>query len=109
MSNHEAQDREILIIPNDEGKDEEFEVLYTFEHNDTGKKYMFVTPVQSEEDDEEEYQEVLAFRYNDDGGEFRLEMIDEDNEEEWDMVEEMFNTLFSDWDEEEEGETEDQG
>jgi uncharacterized protein YrzB (UPF0473 family) len=65
---------------------------------------MFVSPVEEEAEDEE-YQEVMAFRYTEENGELQLEMIDEENEEEWNMVEETFNTLVAEFyvDEEEEG------
>jgi uncharacterized protein YrzB (UPF0473 family) len=98
----------ILRIPNENGEEELFEILFTFEHDDTGKKYMFVTPVEPPEDDDE-YQEVLAFRYTGEGDDIQLEMIEEDNEEEWDMVEEVFETMIAGWDEveEEDGENED--
>ncbi|MBH8597249.1 DUF1292 domain-containing protein [Thermoactinomyces sp. CICC 10523] len=95
MTDH-THEPEYLIIPNEDGEEEKFEIMFTFEHDETGKKYMFVTPAEEDEEDVgDDYQEVLAFRYEDEDGDFRIEMIDEDNEEEWDMVEEMFNTLFS--------------
>jgi uncharacterized protein YrzB (UPF0473 family) len=100
MTDH-THEPEYLVIPTEDGSEEKFEILYTFEHDETGKKYMFVTPLDAG-NDEDDYQEVLAFRYSDEGGDFRVEMIDEENDEEWDMVEEMFNTLFSGFELEEE-------
>jgi len=87
-----SNELDYLKIPNEDGTEEKFEILFTFDHEETGKKYMFVTPAEETED---EYQEVLAFRYTEENGEFQLEMIDEENDEEWDMVEEVFNTYMA--------------
>lgn len=86
---------EYLMIPTEDGKEEKFEILYLFDHDETGKSYIFVTPAADGEH-EEPYQEVLAFRYKEeDSGNLTLEMIEEENQAEWDMVEEVFNTLVS--------------
>ncbi|MRG29790.1 DUF1292 domain-containing protein [Laceyella tengchongensis] len=94
-----AEQQEFLMIPNEDGTEEKFEILYTFESDETGKKYMFVAPADELENErnneDEEGVEVLAFRYTEEGDDITLEMIEEDNEQEWDLVEEMFNTLFS--------------
>lgn len=86
---------EYIKIPTDEGNEETFEILFTFEHEETGRKYMFVTPVEAEVEAEPPYQEVIAFRYTwyDDGG-INLELIDEDNEEEWNLVQDAFNSMM---------------
>jgi uncharacterized protein YrzB (UPF0473 family) len=87
---------EIIFIKNEEGKDEEYEVVMRFEVEDTGHNYMMVVPVESEEDEEEE---VFAFRYTEEGDELLLHLIEDD--EEWDIVEETFNTLMEQFDSEE--------
>ena len=96
---------EYLMIPTEDGKEEKFEILNLFDHDETGKSYIFVTPAD-EGDNEEHYQEVLAFRYREEeDGNLTLEMIEEENQAEWDMVEEVFNTLVSEM---EEGDTPDE-
>ncbi|WP_339063856.1 DUF1292 domain-containing protein [Tepidibacillus marianensis] len=80
-------EREYLFIPDEEGNEEKFEIIYEFEVE--GKKYLLVIPADSDEEDEEA--EVLAFRYEEDGQDMRLFPIEDD--EEWDLVEEVFNTL----------------
>jgi len=89
---------EIIYIPDDEGNEEAFEVIMRFELDDgTGRKYLMVVPADEDPDAEEE-QEVYAFRYEeDDGDELRLYPIED--EEEWDIVEETFNTLMEELDE----------
>lgn len=85
---------EIIYIPDDDGNEEEFEVIMKFEIESgqfAGNKYMMVVPVEADEENEES-DEVYAFRYEEDGEDLQLFTID--NEEEWDEVEETFNTLI---------------
>lgn len=79
---------ELITIPDEEGGEETFEVIMTFEVED-GRKYLMA--VSTEETDDEE-EEVYAFRYEEHGDDLDLFLIEDD--EEWDMVEEMFNTLI---------------
>lgn len=82
------EEAEIIYIPDDEGNDEAFEVIMRFEPDDgTDRKYIMLVPA----DDEEEEQEVFAFRYEEENDEIKLFPIED--EAEWDMVEETFNTL----------------
>ncbi|AJS57560.1 DUF1292 domain-containing protein [Paenibacillus sp. IHBB 10380] len=87
------EEPEIIYIPDDEGNEEEFEVIMKFEVDGSDSKYMMVVPVDSED---EETDEVYAFRYVEDGDDLQLFMID--NDEEWAIVEETFNTLVAEID-----------
>ncbi|MCU6709652.1 DUF1292 domain-containing protein [Paenibacillus sp. J5C_2022] len=91
MTNEEMkyEEPEIIYIPDDEGNEEEFEVIMKFEMDDSDKKYMMVVPLIS---DNEEEDEVYAFRYEEDGDDLKLYTIED--EEEWNIVEETFNTLL---------------
>lgn len=91
----DMEEPEIIYIPDEEGNEEEFEVIMKFEVDGSDKKYMMVVPVNSDE----ETDEVYAFRYEEEGDDLQLFTID--NEEEWDMVEETFNTLVAEMEEEE--------
>lgn len=92
----DLQDREIIVVPDENGNDQEYEVLVTFTLEDTGKSYMLLTPL--EEDDEED-EEVFAFRFEEDDEGLLLYSIDD--EEEWNRVEEAFNAIVELQDEEE--------
>ncbi|MEW9104168.1 DUF1292 domain-containing protein [Paenibacillus sp.] len=92
---HLQEEPEIIYIPDDEGNEEEFEVIMKFDVDGTNKKYMMVVPVESDDDDSDE---VYAFRYEEDD----LKLFTITDEEEWNIVEETFNTLFT-ADEENEG------
>ncbi|MCZ8519021.1 MULTISPECIES: DUF1292 domain-containing protein [Paenibacillus] len=99
IQEQQQEEPEIIYIPDEEGNEEEFEVIMKFEVDGSDKKYMMVVPV----DAEEESDEVYAFRYEEDGDDLQLYTIDD--EEEWNIVEETFNTLMEEFDEEEEEES----
>jgi len=89
MSNHNYEEPEIIYIPDEEGNEEEFEVIMKFEVDDSDKKYMMVVPLISENEEEDE---VYAFRYEEEGDDLKLYRIEDDAE--WEIVEETFNTLI---------------
>jgi len=100
MSNKpmDGEEPEIIYIPDEEGNEEEFEVIMRFEVDGSDKKYMMLIPVEAAE--QEESDEVYAFRYEEEGDDLQLFTIDD--EEEWNIVEETFNTLMDEMGEEEE-------
>ncbi|EXX87103.1 hypothetical protein BG53_04850 [Paenibacillus darwinianus] len=85
------EEPEIIYIPDEDGNEEEFEVIMKFEVDGSDQKYMMVVPLNTDGDDEET-DEVYAFRYEEEGDDLKLYTIDD--EEEWNMVEETFNTLL---------------
>ena len=105
-----SEERDLIYIPDEDGNEEAFEVLFTFEVDESDHKYMLVVPADDELDDEadlddESETEVLAFRYEEDeNGEITLYLIED--EKEWDIVEETFNTLMDEMEAEELGERE---
>ena len=93
MADHnEREEPEIIYIPDDEGNEEEFEVIMKFEVDDSDKKYMMLVPVVRENEENDDEEEVYAFRYEEQGDELTLYTIED--EAEWDMVEEMLNTFM---------------
>lgn len=92
------EEKERIIIPDENGEENLFEVLFTFDVDDTNQSYLAVVPVEQSEDDEVE---VYAFRYEEkekDDNDLSLFPIETD--EEWEMVEEMLETLADEEDEE---------
>jgi len=100
----EHDEAEIISITDENGEDAEFEVIMKFEVDDADSKYatnqyMMVVPLDADDDADEDTDEVYAFRYEEDGDDLTLHSIEDD--EEWDMVEETFNTLLAEFDGEE--------
>lgn len=92
----QEEELDIIVIPDDDGNEEEFEVVARFEVDGSDKKYLMVVPM----DADEESDEVYAFRYEEDGDDLQLYTIED--EEEWNIVEETFNTLMDEAAEDEE-------
>ncbi|MBH0229963.1 DUF1292 domain-containing protein [Halobacillus yeomjeoni] len=82
---------ERIIIPDENGEEHLFEVLFTFDVEQTGHSYIAVIPAEQKEGDEVE---VFAFRYEEKGNEEDdLALFQIESDDEWEMVEEMLNTL----------------
>lgn len=92
------EENERIIIPDDNGEEHLFEVLFTFDVDDTNQSYLAVVPVEQKDNEEVE---VYAFRYeekeNDDDD---LALFPIETDEEWDIVEETLNTLADEQDKE---------
>ncbi|GEN85464.1 DUF1292 domain-containing protein [Oceanobacillus sp. FSL W8-0428] len=83
------EEKERIIIPDENGDEHLFEVLFTFDVDETEQSYIAVVPAEQAEDEEVE---VYAFRYEEQENEdYTLYPIESDDE--WNMVEEMLNTL----------------
>ncbi|WEK53144.1 MAG: DUF1292 domain-containing protein [Candidatus Cohnella colombiensis] len=96
MSNDEQYDEiELIRIPNEEGGEDEFEVLMRIEPNDgSDRKYILLIPTDGDENEEEP--EVFPFRYEEDEDGIHLSLLEDP--EEWELVQETFDTLNGDFD-----------
>ncbi|MFD1038570.1 DUF1292 domain-containing protein [Virgibacillus byunsanensis] len=84
-------EKERIIIPDENGEEHLFEVLFTFDVDQTEQSYIAVVPVEQKDDEEVE---VYAFRYEEkDKDDNDLSLFPIESDEEWEMVEEMLNTL----------------
>lgn len=79
-----------IIVTDDQGNEVEFEILFTFESDDTNKTYvLYFNPAEEEP-------KVYSSIYDNEGNLFPIE-----TPEEWDMIEEVYNSFMAD--EEDEG------
>lgn len=90
-----SEEREIIYIPDDDGNEEAFEVLFTFELDENDHKYILVTPEEQVEGEAE----VFAFRYEEEDDD-KMALYFIEDEQEWDLVEETFNTLLAEFEQE---------
>nr|WP_042359447.1 MULTISPECIES: DUF1292 domain-containing protein [unclassified Geomicrobium] len=92
------EENERIVLPDPDGEGEHvFEVMFTFEVDDSEKQYVVVTPVVEDDQEEDEEVEIFAFEYEESAEDpegYTLHQIESD--EEWEMVEEMINTLLED-------------
>ena len=75
-------DEKQITIRDDEGNEHLMEILFTYEHDERGKKYVFLYTKDNPE-------EVIAMEYNDKGELFEIE-----SDEEYEEVEEVFNAFM---------------
>jgi uncharacterized protein YrzB (UPF0473 family) len=89
---HDEVEEDRIVIPDENGEEHLFDILFSFDVEETNQSYIVVQPVEAMEEDDEESGEVFAFRFEGDlDGDFNLFPIETDQE--WDMVEEMLNTF----------------
>ena len=71
-----------ISITDSEGNEHLMEILFTYEHDERKKKYVFFYDKNTPED-------IIAMEYNDEGELFEIE-----SDEEYDEVEEVFNAFM---------------
>lgn len=82
---------ERIIIPDENDEEHLFETLFTFDVDETNQSYVAVVPVEQSDDEEIE---VYAFRYEMEGeDENDLVLFPIESDDEWDLVEEMLQTI----------------
>ena len=73
-----------LLVEDEDGNEHEYEILFTFEKDDSvDTKYVLYY------DPNEEEPSVMASLYDEEGNLYPVE-----SEEEWDMIEEVFNAFI---------------
>ncbi|CDQ18150.1 Uncharacterized protein YrzB, UPF0473 family [Halobacillus karajensis] len=82
---------ERIIIPDENGEEHLFEVLFTFDLGQTEETYVSVVPAEQKEDEDVE---VFTFRYEEKvNDEDDLAIYHIESDEEWELVDEKLNTL----------------
>lgn len=96
--------QEHITVVDENGNEQLFEILFTFDSEEFGKSYVLYFPVGAEEEEGEIEIQASAFTENADvdgkiaGGELRPVETDA----EWDLIEEMLNTFLDEEEEENE-------
>lgn len=90
--NHD-HDHEYITVVDEDGNEELYEILFTFESDDFEKSYVLVFPANAGEGEEVELQ---AFSYKEDEGGLQGQLYPIETEAEWDMIEEVLNTFIED-------------
>ncbi|MDR0199025.1 MAG: DUF1292 domain-containing protein [Streptococcaceae bacterium] len=92
---HEPNENEadnLITLIDDEGNEVLFEVLLTINgQEEFGKNYVLMIPAGADEGDDEVEISVYSFTENEDGTEGGLEPVPEGAEDEWAMIEDVFN------------------
>ncbi|KRN77920.1 DUF1292 domain-containing protein [Weissella minor] len=83
--------QEVYMLIDDDGNEKAFVELFSFDSDDFGKSYIVLVPAESEAGEDVP---VLPYSFDKDDEEGVLTPIDTD--EEFDMVEEVMNTILND-------------
>lgn len=73
-----------ILVTDDQGNEKKFTVLFTFNSEETGKKYVLYY------DENEDEPDIFASIFDDEGRLFEIESPDE-----WDMIEEVFSSFMA--------------
>lgn len=87
-------DSQITLIDED-GNEELYNVLFTFDSEDYKKSYVLLYPSNVSENEDIEVQ-AFSFKSNDNGIVASGDLYPIENDEEWNMVEEVLNTFLND-------------
>lgn len=86
-------EQEFITLVDNEGNEVLYEILLTIDgQEEFGRNYVLLYPAGVPEDEDVELQ-AYSYIENEDGSEGELQEIKSD--EEWDMVEEVFNTFMT--------------
>lgn len=92
-------DQEQITIVDENGNEQLCQILFTFASDEFNKSYVVYAPIgQDEDEDGNVTVHAASFVEGEDGASGDLMAIE--TEEEWDLVEEMFNTFAEEQDEE---------
>ena len=92
---HHDEEQQITLI-DDQGNEELYQVLFTFDSEDYGKSYVLLYPTSAEEEDEEVDIQAFSFTSDDAGDASKGDLFPIEDDEEWEMVEEVLNTFLAD-------------
>ncbi|WP_461214332.1 DUF1292 domain-containing protein [Lacticaseibacillus sp. GG6-2] len=94
---HPGDDEQLITLVDDKGNEELYQVLFTFDSEDYGKSYVLLYP-QSASDDEEVEIQAFSFTPDANGDASQGDLYPIEDDDEWDMVEEVLNTFLDDED-----------
>lgn len=89
-------EQDYITLVDEDGNEELYQILLTFESEQFDKNYVLVYPAGAEDDEVELY----AFSYEEDEEGLEGELDEIETEEEWDMIEEVLGTFMADDEEE---------
>ncbi|EUJ51619.1 DUF1292 domain-containing protein [Paenilisteria rocourtiae] len=95
MTENHEHDHEHITVVDENGNEELYAVLFSFNSDEFEKSYVLYYP-ESAEDEEEIELQASSFIENEDGTQGELKPVE--TEEEWDMIEEVLATFLEDED-----------
>ena len=90
LINEKIRAKEVRLI-DENGNEQLFKELFTFDSDDYGKSYIFIYPAEQENDDSVDIQAYIIADNEDNDGQ---DLVPIEDDKEWDMVEEVLNTFL---------------
>lgn len=91
----ENYDDNKIIITNDDGEQIECEILFTYEHKETGKNYVVLYPINQANDDSIEEMDLYAYSFiENSAGEGELFALED--EAEIDLINDVIDQFYKD-------------
>lgn len=84
-----------ITLVDENGDEALFEVLFTFHSDEYDRDYILLVPDGVEEDEQVDVQAYI-FKPDENGDATEDDLIPIENDQEWDMVEEVLNTFLDD-------------
>jgi len=84
-------DHEYITLVDEDGNEELYQILLTFESEEFEKSYVLVHPTSTEDQEEVE---IFAFSYTETDGGLDGQLGDIETDEEWDMIEEVLGAFI---------------
>lgn len=86
---------DLITLVDDKGNETLYQILFTFQPDDSDKGYILLVPADAEPG---EQVDVTAFAYHpdEDGSAKEAELFEIEDDDEWEMVENMLDTFLND-------------
>ena len=91
MSKQQSNDENLITLIDNDGNEQLFKELFTFDSDHNGKSYIFIYPAEQENDESVDIQAYIVAENEDGDGQDLLPIEDD---QEWDRVEEVLNTFL---------------
>ena len=93
VSKKQNNDDNLITLIDEDGNEQLFKELFTFDSDDYGKSYIFIYPAEQENDDSVDIQAYIVAANKDGDGQ---DLVPIEDDKEWDMVEQVLNTFLDD-------------
>lgn len=91
MIKQEQSDDQMITLIDEDGNEQLFKELFTFDSDDYGKSYIFIYPADQENDESVDIQAYIVTDNQDGDGQ---DLVPIEDDQEWEMVEQVLNTFL---------------
>ena len=93
LTKQQNNDENMITLIDEDGNEQLFKELFTFDSDDYGKSYIFIYPAEQENDESVDIQAYIVTDNQEGDGQ---DLVPIEDDKEWDMVEQVLNTFLDD-------------